>query len=118
MFWLYICSKQFIFLETCFYPYCSNQTLLLSYGTLVSAAILIVVRIWLFTHLLNVFKNFGYGLADTGMYFTKLFSLLTSLFDSLYWLGDGNKPPVTDTKLPTGLMTININENKFKSFTT
>lgn len=57
---------QFVFLETCFSLACSNQKLLLSYGSLVSSAILIVVRIWLFMHLLKVYKNFGYGLADSG----------------------------------------------------
>lgn len=56
---------QFVFLETCFTLACSNQTLLLSYGSLVSSVILIVVRIWLFMHLLKVYKNFGYGLADS-----------------------------------------------------
>ena len=59
-------SLQFVFLETCFTLACSNQKLLLSYGSLVSSVILIVVRIWLFMHLLKVYKNFGYGLADSG----------------------------------------------------
>ncbi|KAI2811770.1 hypothetical protein BLOT_002948 [Blomia tropicalis] len=56
---------QFVFLETCFASKCSNQKLLLSYGSLVSSAILIIVRIWLFMHLLKVYRNFGYGLADS-----------------------------------------------------
>lgn len=57
---------QFVFLQTCFTWACSNQKLLLSYGSLVSSVILIVVRIWLFMHLLKVYKNFGFGLADSG----------------------------------------------------
>ncbi|KAH9398551.1 hypothetical protein TYRP_018794 [Tyrophagus putrescentiae] len=62
----WICGRfAFVFLETCFTLACSNQTLLLSYGSLVSSVILIVVRIWLFMHLLKVYKNFGYGLADS-----------------------------------------------------
>lgn len=59
-------SLQFVFLETCFHLKCTNQVLLLTYGSLVSAVILLIARIWLFMHLLKVYKNFGYGLADSG----------------------------------------------------
>ncbi|KAI7693044.1 hypothetical protein SSS_03904 [Sarcoptes scabiei] len=57
---------QFVFLESCFrFDTCQNQTLLLAYGLFVSALILIIIRIWMFMQLLKVYKNFGYGLADS-----------------------------------------------------
>ncbi|XP_046910989.2 uncharacterized protein LOC124492204 isoform X1 [Dermatophagoides farinae] len=57
---------QLVTLETCFrFDHCINSILLLSYGSLVSALILIIVRIWMFMQLLKVYKNFGYGLADS-----------------------------------------------------
>lgn len=60
-------KSKFVFLESCFrFDTCQNQTLLLAYGLFVSALILIIIRIWMFMQLLKVYKNFGYGLADSG----------------------------------------------------
>jgi len=76
---------QFIFLRSCFgRSTCPSQQMLLSYGCLYSGLVLVVTRILLFMQLLRVHRNFGYGLADSGLPSSPLLLKSRQLFAYLF----------------------------------